>query len=415
MHQPDPATPIADTLGALGDLVKEGKVREIGCSNFSAEQLQEAEAAVAPGAPRFVSVQNQYSLLHREPELTSCPNVSAWGSPSSPTFPLMSGVLSGKYRRGEPPPAGTRLAGMPPERQQELLSATSLEQVEALERYATEQGHTILELAIAWLAAKPAVASVIAGATKPEQIWANAKAADWVLPSEEVREVDAIAPMPRRRVRAEPSGLTGVRVAYQRLGSHRRPGSPASAAHREVPTCSSVRTFLSAQRPLARSAPDRVERRPLQHLVKGVEHGEAAIVLAHCALGHQLGPGLDARHVAAGEDQGHRPGAVSDRATQHLCAPPGLHLHRGDAAGDPRLLAPLDVADRDRPFDCHHPTARFLVPPRRLLGPFFPARSWSCSVLLRLSRPLPSWKGTTVALACGRRPSMAARRSAVRS
>ncbi len=195
LHHPDPAIHIADTLAALGDLVKAGKVREIGCSNFSAEQLSDADAAVADGAPRFVSVQNQYNLLHREPELDVLPECERLGIAFIPYFPLMTGVLSGKYHRGEPPPAGTRIAGMVPERQQELLSGDSFDVVDALERYATDHGHTILQLAIAWLAAKPAVASVIAGATKPEQIWANVKAADWVLSSEEVREVDAIAPM----------------------------------------------------------------------------------------------------------------------------------------------------------------------------------------------------------------------------
>jgi aryl-alcohol dehydrogenase-like predicted oxidoreductase len=196
LHQPDPATPIADTLAALADLVKEGKAREIGCSNFSAAQLKEAETAVAEGAQRFVSVQNQYSLLHREPELEVLPACEALGIAFIPYFPLMSGLLSGKYHRGEPPPAGTRLAGAPPERQREVFSDSSFDVIEALERYAADRGHTILELAIAWLAAKPTVASVIAGATKPEQIWANVKGADWVLSDKEVEEVDAIVPNP---------------------------------------------------------------------------------------------------------------------------------------------------------------------------------------------------------------------------
>jgi aryl-alcohol dehydrogenase-like predicted oxidoreductase len=194
LHQPDPATPIADTLGALADAVKDGKAREIGCSNFSAAQLQEAEAAVAAGGPRFVSVQNQYSLLHREPEAEVLPECQALGIAFVPYFPLMSGLLSGKYRRGEPPPAGTRLAGTPAERQREVFSDQKFDVIEALESYAKDHGHTVLELAIAWLAAKPAVASVISGATKAEQIRANVNAASWVLSDEEVREVDAIAP-----------------------------------------------------------------------------------------------------------------------------------------------------------------------------------------------------------------------------
>ena len=195
LHHPDPATHIADTMAALGDLVQAGKVREIGCSNFSAEQLREAEGAVADGAPRFVSVQNQYNLLHREPELEVLPECEQLGVAFIPYFPLMAGVLSGKYQRDEPPPAGTRIAGMPQARQQELLSARAFDVVAALERYADDHGHSILELAIAWLAARPTVASVIAGATKAEQVWANVKGADWALTDAEVREIDAIAPL----------------------------------------------------------------------------------------------------------------------------------------------------------------------------------------------------------------------------
>jgi len=194
LHRPDPDVPIADTLGALADLVKAGKVREIGCSNFSAAQLREAEAAVAEGAPRFVSVQNEFSLLHREPEVEVLAECERLGTAFIPFFPLMSGLLSGKYHRGEPPAPGTRLAGMPEERRQDLLADGRFEVVEALERYSAQHGHTIVELAIAWLAAKPAVASVIAGATRVEQVRANVRAADWVLTDKEVAQVDAIAP-----------------------------------------------------------------------------------------------------------------------------------------------------------------------------------------------------------------------------
>ena len=199
LHRPDPVTPVADTLEALADAVKEGKVREVGCSNFSAAQLQEAESAVAEGAPRFVSVQNDYSLLQREPEaglpgsgvLAEC---QRQGLAFIPYFPLRSGLLSGKYRRGEPAPEGSRIAGMPAERREQLFTDETMDAVEALTRYAEKEGHTVLELAIAWLLAKPTVASVIAGATKPEQVDANAKAAAWILSSGEVAEVDAIAP-----------------------------------------------------------------------------------------------------------------------------------------------------------------------------------------------------------------------------
>jgi aryl-alcohol dehydrogenase-like predicted oxidoreductase len=196
LHRPDPATPIGDTLAALADLVGEGKVREIGCSNFSAAQLQEAQEALKPGAPRFVSVQNEYSLLDRSPELEVLSECERLDIAFIPYFPLKSGLLSGKYRAGEPPPAGTRLAGMPADRQAAVLTPGNLEIVGALERFAQDRGHSILELAIAWLAAHRPVASVIAGATKPEQVWANVKAADWVLTDEDLAEVDAIVPTP---------------------------------------------------------------------------------------------------------------------------------------------------------------------------------------------------------------------------
>jgi aryl-alcohol dehydrogenase-like predicted oxidoreductase len=196
LHQPDPTTPIGDTLAALDDLVREGKVREIGCSNFSAGQLREAHAAAAQGAARFVSVQNEYSLLHREPEVDVLAECESLGLAFVPYYPLMSGVLSGKYRRGEPPTPGTRLAGMPPERRGELLAAPVLDRVEALERFASERGHSLLELAIAWLAERPAVASVIAGATRPEQVRANVRAATWSLTAADLAEVDRIAPRP---------------------------------------------------------------------------------------------------------------------------------------------------------------------------------------------------------------------------
>jgi len=125
IHRPDPDTPIGDTLAALADLVKAGKVREIGCSNFSAAQLREADAAAAEGAPRFASVQNQYSLLQREPELDVLAECERLEIAFIPFSPLANGLLSGKYRRGEPPPPGTRLAGMPAERRETLLASST--------------------------------------------------------------------------------------------------------------------------------------------------------------------------------------------------------------------------------------------------------------------------------------------------
>jgi aryl-alcohol dehydrogenase-like predicted oxidoreductase len=190
LHQPDPDVPIADTLGALDELVKAGKVREIGCSNFSAEQIREAEAATAPGAARFVSVQNQYSLIHREPEAEVLAECERRGLGFLPFFPLASGLLTGKYRRGQPPPEGTRITGN--QRWAPLLEDRSLALVESLVQFAESRGHTLLELAFSWLLSRPAVASVIAGAMSPEQLRANVAAAGWELTAGDLAEVDAI-------------------------------------------------------------------------------------------------------------------------------------------------------------------------------------------------------------------------------
>jgi aryl-alcohol dehydrogenase-like predicted oxidoreductase len=176
----------------LDDLVREGKVREIGCSNFSAAQLREAEAAAAGGA-RFVSVQNQWNLLQREDESDGVAEAGRLGIAYLPYYPLASGMLSGKYARGQEAPAGTRLVHFG-ERGGGILSERNFDIVDAASTWAAERGHSVLELALAWLAAKPVVASVIAGATKPEQVRANAAAASWVLTPDEVAEVDALAP-----------------------------------------------------------------------------------------------------------------------------------------------------------------------------------------------------------------------------
>ena len=192
LHQPDPSVPIADTLGALDEAVRAGKVREIGCSNFSAAQLREAAAAVAPGSARFVSVQNEYSLLKRDPEAEVLPECERQGLAFLPYFPLASGLLTGKYRRGQAAPAGARIqAG---ERFGDLLSGPNLDVVEALIAFAQSRRHSLLELAISWLLAHPPVASVIAGATSPEQVAANAKAASWQLTPADLAEIDAIVP-----------------------------------------------------------------------------------------------------------------------------------------------------------------------------------------------------------------------------
>ena len=190
LHEPDPKTPIADTLGVLDELVKAGKVREIGCSNFTVEQLQAARDAVGSGAARFVAVQNEYSLLHRDPERGVLAECERQHLAFVPYFPLASGLLTGKYRRGEPAPEGTRLANSP--RAPELLSDRNLDVVEALSVFATSRGHTLLELAMSWLLSRPTVASVISGATRPEQVRANAAAGEWRLDDAELTEVDSI-------------------------------------------------------------------------------------------------------------------------------------------------------------------------------------------------------------------------------
>ncbi|MEO8225842.1 MAG: aldo/keto reductase [Gemmatimonadota bacterium] len=188
LHEPDATVPIGDTLAALDELVRAGQVREIGCSNFSIAQLQEAERAVADGAARFVSVQNEYSLIHRDPEEGVLEACARLGLAFIPYFPLASGLLTGKYRRGQAPPDGARLASGP--RSESMLTDENLALVESLIEFTEQRDHTLLELAMSWLAAQPTVASVIAGATSPEQARANARAAEWRLTSDELAEVN---------------------------------------------------------------------------------------------------------------------------------------------------------------------------------------------------------------------------------
>jgi aryl-alcohol dehydrogenase-like predicted oxidoreductase len=191
LHSPDDSVPIADTLGALDDLVKAGKVREIGSSNFSAAQIREAEAAsqAASGA-RFVSVQNYYSMLHREPEPDVLDECARLGLGFLPFFPLESGLLTGKIRQGQPVPEGTRLSNA--DTQKRFMDDQRLATVEKLIAFAEGHGHTMLDLAFSWLLARPVVASVIAGATKPEQIHANAGAVGWQLSAADLAEIDAL-------------------------------------------------------------------------------------------------------------------------------------------------------------------------------------------------------------------------------
>ena len=190
MHEPDPATPIDETLAALDDLVRAGKVRYLGNSNFAGWQMADADwTARAAGRTPFISAQNQYSLLHRAVEAEVVPACEHFGLGLLPFFPLDSGLLSGKYRRGERPAEGTRLS-LP--RYQRWLDGADWDKIEALTAYGAERGHSLLEVAIAGLAARPAVTSVIAGATSPEQVRANAAAGEWTLAVEDVAALDEV-------------------------------------------------------------------------------------------------------------------------------------------------------------------------------------------------------------------------------
>jgi aryl-alcohol dehydrogenase-like predicted oxidoreductase len=186
-HRPDGVTPLAETIGALQEVVDAGKARWLGCSNLTAAQLEEAVAADRAGGSRLVALQNEYSLLRRDAERDVVPRCVELGLGFVPYFPLASGLLTGKYRRGEPAPAGSRL-----ERRIESTDAAVWDRVEALERFAAARGRTLLELAIAGLASRPGVASVIAGATRPGQVRQNAAAAGWRLDARELAELDAL-------------------------------------------------------------------------------------------------------------------------------------------------------------------------------------------------------------------------------
>ena len=191
-HQPDSLTPIEETLRALDDLVRQGKVRYIGCSTLPAWQVVEAQwTAKHLGLHRFASCQEEYSLLARDLDREMMPVLEAYGLGLIPFRPLADGLLTGKYKRGAPPPAGTRLANMARPAQRNL-NDENWAIIERLDRFATERDHTLLELAMSWLLRRPAVASVIAGATKPEQVEENFRAAGWVLTAEDMQEIDRL-------------------------------------------------------------------------------------------------------------------------------------------------------------------------------------------------------------------------------
>ena len=189
-HRPDADTPIDETLRALDDLVTQGKVRYLGNSNYTGWQIADADWSAA-GQTRFVSAQNLYSLLERDVESEVLPACEHFGLGFLPFFPLASGLLTGKYKRGVAPPEGTRLAAWGA-RGEAAMSDVNFDKVEALEAWAVERGHTILELAFAWLLRHEAVSSVIAGATSAEQVRTNAAAAGWRLTLEEVAEVSKL-------------------------------------------------------------------------------------------------------------------------------------------------------------------------------------------------------------------------------
>ena len=180
-HQPDETTPIAETVAAMAELVDEGTVRAIGVSNFSVQQLDEAVEAGPVAA-----LQNRYNLLERGAEADVLPRCAELGVSFIPYFPLASGLLTGKYRRGEPTPSGTRLEGS------DVLTDEAFDEIERLDEFAGARGHSLLELAIAGLASQPAVASVIAGATQPEQVRANAAAGDWELGEHDLSELSEL-------------------------------------------------------------------------------------------------------------------------------------------------------------------------------------------------------------------------------
>ncbi|GAA1587198.1 aldo/keto reductase [Actinoplanes couchii] len=190
MHEPDPATPIEETLAALDDLVRSGKVRYLGNSNFAGWQIADADWTARGGnLTRFVSAQNRYSLLNRGVEAEVVPACEQFGLGLLPFFPIEAGLLSGKYRRGAQPPAGSRMST---ERYRSWLAGADWDTIEALTAFGAERGHSLLDVAIAGLAAQPAVASVIAGATTAEQVQANVTAGTWQLDAADVAALDAL-------------------------------------------------------------------------------------------------------------------------------------------------------------------------------------------------------------------------------
>ena len=196
IHGPDPRTPIEETLAALDDLVGQGKVRYVGHSNFAAWQIVEAEWTVRhTGGVRFISSQSEYSMLERELEKDVIPVCGKYGLGILPFFPLAHGFLTGRYRRGETAPEGSRL-GINLKAGERRLTESNFDMLERLSAWVGERGHTLVELAFAWLLARPEVSSVIAGASRPEQIRQNATTVEWRLTSEDMSDLDRIMDSP---------------------------------------------------------------------------------------------------------------------------------------------------------------------------------------------------------------------------
>ena len=193
LHQPDPLTPLDETMRALDDLVTQGKVRYIGCSNLPSWQVVESQwLSKSIGLSRFVSCQDEYNILNRNIEEELIPAMQKYGCGLLPYFPLASGLLTGKYKQTAMP-AGARLTDMPTFANRIYLTEENFEIVDKLDAFAKKAGHSILELAFGWMASRPTTASIIAGATRPEQIDANVEAIGWVMSHSEIDEVDKIS------------------------------------------------------------------------------------------------------------------------------------------------------------------------------------------------------------------------------
>ena len=193
LHQPDPLTPLDETMQALDDLVTQGKIRYIGCSNLPSWQVVESQwISKSMGLNRFVSCQDEYNILNRNVEAELIPAMQKYGCGLLPYFPLASGLLTGKYKRTEMP-EGARLTDMPTFANRIYLTDENFDIVDNLTKFAHKTGHSILELAFGWMASRPTTASIIAGATKPEQIDANVAAVNWVLSQSEIDEVNKIS------------------------------------------------------------------------------------------------------------------------------------------------------------------------------------------------------------------------------